>query len=694
MLSGNPIPPKKKSSIVSDDDFMLPNTSPMIPAASSSAQAARDEAEAFKKKNAEILLSQASGMMDVKPYTSKLLTDVTLPYEKLQLDNVIRPANVSGQTAQDKAEMLCELFNRRAKQSGVSAFGDVASSLRGLTLNPGEVFIGHCNKVPEMRVYQPNARFVKAVYFTPGYSTGELKLFKQDAPYFHLHGTHVLNVPPGQYALATGNQNEPQIYGEGTHVIDDATFKFDPTKGYVTKNQSHIAHGPIHIVRVSPGSLVAIRINGQPHLLSHHTEPYLFIDPSFELIATHSIADSDYINHDTIQIMRVPAGKVLKLYINNKPALLESREQPYIFNDPMVRLAAKTFALSLDDATKNLIEVGSLKRIAPRTGEKAILYNKGKIAILGPQDNPVLMDDPNVKVDGFVNDTLQTIYIPAKANTAESAYLTVRAGDAVELDIQVAVGYVIVDLNLAMTKLGSLNGIRDHIVNQASAFITREIQNNSSQNFLKINSGGVKSTSPQEGSKLTLLGLLHNELEKYGLDITQFSIEKHRIRDEKLAQQLSQQALVSAKTNTQVATLEQENKIATAQATQKAQADEIAQKRVNDAKVMTAEAELKVAKLHAEAIRAEAEARAHATSVELLAIGSALSQYPSLLPLLIAEKMAKGLDKAQVNLTSEQYPSFMLGALSRNPSSLFANSMPLNLIPEPAPSHSQVPSPK
>lgn len=640
-----------------------------IPSAiSSSSQAAREEAAKVRMQKLP-----THSMMSVSPHITKAITDITLSYEKIDKGHVVRPANVQGETAIEKANRLCELFNQRAKQSGLSAFGDIASNVRGETLNPGEVFIGHCNNVPEMRLYQPDARFVKARYFTPGYTTGKLIRFKQDAAFYGLHGTHVLNVPAGQYALAIGNQNEYQIFGEGTHVIDDSTFKFDPTKGFIPRNQSYIAHGNIHIVRVARGTIVSIRLNGQPYLLSHNTEPYFFIDPSFELVNTHPLNDA-YIKHDTLQIIRVPAGKVLKLFIQNRPVLLESRAEPYVFDDATVTLGGKTFNESLEDATKNLILFSSLKRFMVKTGEQAIVYNYGNLTIIGSNESgePILIDDPNVEVAGFVDTTLQTIHIPAKAKESKQAFITVSAKNSVEFDIQVVVGYRITNLEKAVTKLRNSATIQDHIFNRASALIIREVRKSHPDEFLKTISA---QASHEQSTQQTFLELLHDELAEYGLEVLQFSIEHCQLKNTKLAEQISEGALTSAQTNTKVAILEQEGKISATQATQKAKADQIAQDRSNQARIQAAQADLEAAKLRAEALRIEADARAHATTSELMAIGRAVSEYPNLLPLLVAKEMAAALKGATLNLTSEQYPQFMLGSLAKHPATLFSSSV-------------------
>merc|ERR1719253_1595221 len=73
------------------------------------------------------------------------------------------------------------------------------------------------------------------------------------------------------------------------------------------------------------------------------------------------------------------------------------------------------------------------------------------------------------------------------------------------------------------------------------------------------------------------LSKLHDDfLSRYGLDIANIRIESFKIMDEELADQISRQALVTAQTENQLANLQGQTEIATAEERRKAEVANIA----------------------------------------------------------------------------------------------------------------------
>jgi len=233
-----------------------------------------------------------------------------------------------------------------------------------------KLLLGHKNQVTELA--DPKGRRIAVIYnANPAIVIGYLGTVDKNAPYFGHYGKHVLNVPAGHFAKGL-SQNKPVLYGEGPHVILDSTFRFDSQTGFVNQ-----------------------------------LEPY--------------------IQHQTLHILRVPSGKLAKVWLGSLPKILESRSEPYIYNDPQFRLVIREDKANdknssfFYNATDRFIEHGSIKRIIPHTGEVAITYNNGILDIRRPPKDgrPIIIDSSTHQFDGFISTSLQTFLFPSEETKAQ-----------------------------------------------------------------------------------------------------------------------------------------------------------------------------------------------------------------------------------------------------------------------------------
>lgn len=807
-----------------------------------SASSSVTEAASSAAKKIELTLD------DVFLKSKEDLTAVTAVLDS-SFNKVVIQSKITG-TSLEIAKEVEKQFNLKIDPNK-SAFGTTMLSTRGETLNDGEAFLGSCNGVYEIRTRQEDNKFFAAAkYIQVGVKAEELKRVNIKDPVIGGNGRYVINVPMGKYALTVGTGNERKIYGPGVHVIHDpnfvynpkddlidqnqpyinrgimhiirvvpgkmakitingkprlllpqeepyiffdANFKtFNPVQDYVDVNQLYINHGQIHVIRVPNGLVAKVTINGTPHLLTerkeayvfddptfyrfdaekdyaslnnpyiHHgqihvlrvpankiakiiingipqllaarRDPYVFCDPTFQVFKPeehYCNVNDNWIQHGNILILRVPAGKVLKIWDNSEPVLLEHRKEPYEYQDPNVILAGQNYQGALANATDAVIEHGSIKRIITSTGFKTPIYEGGgKLRILLPSSEPELINDGNCRVGKPIPDAVQNMYIPA--NKLE--WLTVSTNDSLQINIQLAVAYQIVDPEKALRDLG-VNEIELHIQRQAIAFMTSEIKRHSSTDFLRNNKrpddthkpGDIVTTADQQEH---VLKQLQTALQEYGLKVTQLSIERIEYPDKDIAKEMGQQSLVSAKTAGEVAVLNQKSQLSQAEARNKAEQARIALEQANNAKILTAETNLQEAKLVADAKKATADreaeikmigvdqqnkakldtakyelevakvelekakvnlektkteaeavkvmgaANASAESARLTAMAEAFSINPQLAAYLSTQQLALAITKAQgLTLTSPELVQLMMPlGLTGNPSALFSQA--------------------
>lgn len=561
------------------------------------------------------------------------------PKEDIQLDEIIIKSKFNGQTPQERAEYILSEFNKGITNSAVTT---TILPGRGQRINRDQFILAHRNEIPELVPF--NQKKIARCVTLPGSVTAIVETIDQRAAFYGKNGKYVLNVPMGSYAKAmTGNGN-PLIFGEGTHVVLDPTFQFKSEDGFVKQSEYYINHKTIHIVRIPAGKVAAIWIGSQPYVLPSRAEAYVFQSALFKIEkfgdSYFTDASSVHITHGTINILRVPAGTLVKAWDGPKPYLLESRDQPYITTSPLFKLSGKTIVESLVSTTEKLIVHGSIKRVTPETSEVAIVYDNGKLKVFGPSENgkPIIEDSPTYRVDSFLQTSMQTKVFPSdkskdrrkKENKEtppdEINYEVFTTKDGLKIGVKLLVAYEISNPELAIRKLGGEERIIDHIENLAAVDMGKVIQQRSAQDFLSFDHTTVKKVAVAEEKSFDLLTdapaptqsiqdtvkkELGDDLAKYGITLVRLNFETPKILNAEIAKKMSEQSLLTADVNAQEAAIDKQTSVAKKKAQQAADVNKVTQDQINQTTVSTAQAKSNAAKLEAEATETQARAKAN-----------------------------------------------------------------------------------
>lgn len=557
--------------------------------------------------------------------------------DTLSLSDVIIPSTLFNSSSQKQAQNILEAFNARAKETGKTCF--TTSIVRGVATTPDEFVLGHRNKIPELAAFNGIQYIARTLNPSLYISTDIIKKSKQADLFFGVYGSYVLNVTVGKFAKAWSG-NQPLLFGAGPHVIHDANFKFDPTNEQSLVNESAL-----------------------------------------------------YIQHSNIHILRVPAGKIAKVWIGTEALLLESQPDPYVFQSALFQLRKYNDNEYFYNATERLIVHGSIKRIMPHTGEVAVTYNNGLLNIIKPQENakPTIINAATHEVNGFISTGIQTLLFPSeetkkqrrkdntKATDDEVACEIFTTKDSLKVGVKLLVAYRIVDPLKALSLLIDEKGLLSHIENLATVDMGKAIQQSSSQEFLsfyqnKPNKPEVitnqeslshpSAAPPIQHIQDLVKDQLSKDLNEFGIELVRLNIETPKIIDPEIAKKMSEQALLTAGTSAQEAVLEANYGIAKRKAEQEAKIKEVAQKQINEALISKAEAELKAAKLNAESMLTTAKAEKEGALEKGKQYGD-----PNLLELKKLEIQAKAIGEA--NFLPPQF-----GSLINNFSTFFGNNNP------------------
>jgi regulator of protease activity HflC (stomatin/prohibitin superfamily) len=709
----------------------------------------------------------------------------------LELNALVVGTQLTSEDSRQQAANIVAAFNASVTTSALTT---TSMWGRGERLNPSEFLLVHRNKVAELATF--NKRKLATIITGPGTVVEQIGKFQQNAPFFGAHGSFVVNVPQGQYAKIWRG-NRPILLGEGPHVIHDATLKFagatfNPATDLVDQNpaSNHIHHGSIHIVRVPPGQMAKININGKPYLLEHRAEPYAFNMQNFQFGGLISQA-TPHLEHGNMHIIRVPQGQYAKVTVNGEPQLLKPRPEPYVFNTPyfvwgnfvdqtasyighgnkhILRVppgqvgkitvdgiphllesrpepyefdtlyfklegdkAANGQVACFEDATERLIKNGNLKRLIPRTGEVAVTYNNGRLEIITPSEDqkPIMIESATHDVDAdFLPIGIKTLIFPSeetkkekrkdnsKATEDEIAYEVFTTKDSLRVGVKLMVAYEISDPALAMRRLVSTKGILEHIENCAVVDMGKAIQRCSSQEFLsfyqtkprngseKQANDGMPSAPPAEHFQDEVKNQLSGDLAEYGIKLVRLNIETPKVLDESIAKQMGSQSIATAQASATEATLAVKFNIARQQAQQEAEVARIQQEQKNNSVISAAQAtfeatrinetakiaaqeavqetanrialskaqnDLESAKLKAQVVKTDSEARNEQVKLE----GQRLHDYPALLQLELARiqfaALAQTKPNVTLNVTSEEMRNF--SAMSMNPFMMFASNV-------------------
>lgn len=537
----------------------------------------------------------------------------------------------------DQASIL-RAFNQNVKESAVSF-----SSFRGKRIQRDEYLLVHRNKTPELVPFNEQ-RIALPLLTAPGVVVEEIGVVKQAQSFYGAHGTYVLNVPVGKYAKAWSSFDGQVLLDSGTHVIHDPNFIFDRESGFVDKASAYIQHYNIHI-------------------------------------------------------LRVPAGKIAKIWLGSEPRLLESRPEPYIFNTPYFELVKTQQGRIFEDASAKQIEHGSLKRLIPYTGEVAITYNNGKLQII---KEPTLINSPTHLVQGFLSTSVQTVVFPSDdtklqrqkdgAVRDEIAYEVFTTKDSLKVGVKLMVAYAIKNPEITLAELGRVEDIIKHIENVATVDMGMVIQKSTAQEFLSSvqtkprtaivdeKQAGLPSAPESQTIQDEVRNKLKHDLAEYGIELVRLNFETPKILNAEIAQKMSQQSLVTAEVSAKEANMEKNAWIARTQAEQDAQVLSIQQKQRNSNVTAAAQAQAEALKIEAdaklEAAKREASAKLIIADAEQKAArmqGEVFNECPSLLELEKAKLYANAVQKAQLFVMNDDLRGLFMPSLNAGAGLTFFN---------------------
>ncbi|VVC76270.1 hypothetical protein AQUSIP_15790 [Aquicella siphonis] len=503
-------------------------------------------------------------------------------FPTIKLDKILRASTLYDVDPVAQTRNIVAEFNRGNKEDITEE-----SVLFGKRIDTNELRLVHRNNVPQLVPFTYRPRRL-GIYATG--VTEEIGVFKQTDLCIGAHGRFLVNVPQGKLVKAWEGMN-PIFLGEGPHVIRHQNFRLDESP-LVNLSDNVITHGNYAIVRVPRGKLAKIVLNGVPHLLEASPEPYVFDDPTFTILF-HKVND---------------------------------KAQYFI------------------DASEQLIEHGSIKRIMPRTGEVAIAYDNGNLVAIKAQDKPILIDSPTFFVDGFLKINRQTLVFPSQETQEQRRrnnpadldainYEVFRTSDGLPIGVQLLVAYEIDNPQLTLETLQK-DDIKKHIENIVVAHMLSVIQSCSSADFQKSGQNVVKEKEvkdhkdawdifqmPSEPSPFYSqlskdTQQLADDLLKIGIRITQLRLEPPKILDAKIADEMAKNSLLNATARAKVSVLGLNSEITSREAQQTSEQQRIQTEREKQNKIMQAEWEAETIKIKAQAELEAARLRAEAARIE------------------------------------------------------------------------------
>jgi len=571
------------------------------------------------------------------------------------------------------------------------------------------------------------------VFDSPFFAFDSAKGFINQSENYIAHGNfHQLRIPPGKLAKVVIN-NIPKLLSptedNKPYIIDTPSLRFDEKRDFVNATDNYISHETIHLVRVPPGQFAKVIVDGIPKLLSptEDNKPHTFKTANFQFNPRQDYVDQStpYITHGIRHILRLPKGAIAKAWYGDKPVLLEKTSQNDIdlldFEDPQFRLeeikrGGQTYQfLSADE---KLIVHGSIKRVITPINELAIINKNGKLDIVqGRYDT----DSATESVIGFFDTSVQTLEFPSKRVKDKRVleknvndriiYDVYTTSDSVEVGLKLLVAFCVPDVEnakKALIRFKNMENIAEHIEGVIRSDMTRIIKQYTSQRFSAPSDGQEKQTSgyqPEykehamtDGSSpmpfaptvsetpsgpsappppKTYLeqaeAILKYHLESCGIILMRMTIEETKILDADLTKKMSEQALTTAKTNADLAIVEQRAMIAKAQAEQAKDVAIIEQSQLNESRVKGARSLLEAADFEAKARERKAEgdaraiermgeAEAKAMEVKGTAQNTVLQKQaelyegnPKLFELEITKAKFKALAGVNITVTSQEF---------------------------------------
>lgn len=337
----------------------------------------------------EFDIKELKDIMDMKTLKSHMLklddvlvtTDIKTGI--LKLDDVVTNSELLGMSDEQQTQEILERFN---DSKHMKCF---TRAIRGTPVNKGEFRLGVCNNTAEL-VGPTSERIAKCYNLVGGDIHHELGTFKQSDLIFGAEGKFVLNVPPGKYAL-TWFGNEPHIHGPGIHIIRESTFKADKIE-LVDQSSEYIYHGTISIIRTDPGKLYKVRMGKIPYLMNHRPEPYVFKNSQFNFDPKTGVERQTdvHIKHGSINVIRVPAGSYGKISINGVAYLIPFTQDGYVFNHQVFEFDKKDTVpqnqIYIEHKTIHILQIPAGKVVKVKLGST--------LHLLESRPEPYMINNP------------------------------------------------------------------------------------------------------------------------------------------------------------------------------------------------------------------------------------------------------------------------------------------------------------
>lgn len=611
---------------------------------------------------------QASQFQALVPFVPVVNFDDQLRgVRNLRLADVVEASPFAAMAVTEQIDRIVAAFNRNVKEPCIVGAGARA----GERVEPGCFMLAHMNKVPEIAAGKGDRLTLKLTsgYTETGFIPASSKtgIHKMTEPVLGDFGSFIVNVPQGKYALIWSGQT-PRILGPGSHVIHDIQFRVEAGGNFLVPEVTpHLSHGNLHIIRVPVGSFAKVVVDTKPMLLPYRSEPYVF-DTALFTFSEFVQTNESYISHGPLHLIRVPAGSVAKVWLGSKPLLLEYREEPYFFDDPLFRAVKGSI---FESAAKKHITHGSISRVRPGVDgdlEIAVLQVDGDIYFI---DRFTTIDSSSHAILGFLNTGIVTCVFPSaqtreerrrenpRATLDEISFEPMTTRDSLKVGLKLLVAYQVNDPHKVMKKL-RMQDIMSHVESLAVSDLMRAVQNSTSQNFLH-SSGKNHEHELEAGETLSVTDKVRGELKKHlddcGLSLVRLSIEESKILDEELAREMAKQALVAAKASAEQAVIEQKAAVAKSNAELEAMSRRVKQEQDNQIRISAARAELEAQRLAAEGIVCKAEAEQKAAELR----GEQFRKYPELLQLELAKIQAEALKSWRVTLIAPELSSTPFG---------------------------------
>lgn len=249
---------------------------------------------------------------------------------------------------------------------------------------------------------------------------GTVKLM-DEACWSHGH-YHALRVGQGQLAKVWVERIsddrirsiQPRFLVEGEHFIDSHLFKFDEL---VMDNETYIQHGTIHKLSIDKGAVVKVWQQGCPRLLGEGV--HVIQASSFKYCGTEQLSQTECIEHGTITILRIPAGKIALAWNGIHPVFITSPGL-HEFDSPDFQF------VGFRDSSEPVIQLGSKTILMVQTGQVAVTYEQGKLNLL--QHGQHLLEDSNHVFQRFLSTQQQSVRLKTHKSLQESKIAPKKGG--------------------------------------------------------------------------------------------------------------------------------------------------------------------------------------------------------------------------------------------------------------------------